>query len=133
MKLSENYDKIINNLQRAIDIIHADDQMARGYIGGAWQMINKITNTTNPSLFDEISIDVSTGEHDHSLRAFAKMPPMEIMEYKGQKIALFEGELNQKINTIAFTCEKTGMRFSFKSITDLIMAFCKLNAKNSTK
>ena len=46
--------------------------------------------------FDEISVDVSTGQHDAGLRAFASMPPMEIMEYNGSRVALFEGYLNEK-------------------------------------
>lgn len=47
--------------------------------------------------FDEISIDVSTGDKDATLRAFAQMPPVEILENKGKKVALFEGYLNEKL------------------------------------
>lgn len=45
-------------------------------------------------LVDLISIDVSKGNQDIGLRAFAKMPPYEIMDNRGEKVALFVGELN---------------------------------------
>lgn len=61
-------------------------------------------NTRTPMATDQpvdwsktgISIDVSTGEDDAWLRAFAEGAPREVMEHKGGVMLLFDGHLNEK-------------------------------------
>lgn len=93
-----------------------------GFLGHKRRMICKrcdwMMSTTPTKPFDSISIDVSTGEDDAFLRAFADWPPREFMTHLGQRIALFDGYLNEKRPTQAISEE--GVAAELGKITRMV-------------
>ena len=90
----------VDDVKRFIFSTTLKHKIDNAQTGSCTELAEKLFEGIRPYLqtntqFDEISIDVSTGENNAGLRAFAKMPPVEIMNYNSVRVAVFEGYLNE--------------------------------------